>query len=159
MTKKSLASVFIWFVVLFVLSTALMAMTVTHNQTGLKFDIPDNWDYGQEGDHFIAQSPDESVILLFFVGKAGDVDELMESVADELDGIIDSPEVNEEPGMEEINGLIQVYIEGSGEYDGDVVDFDMTMVFGGKKSMSIIALGDIDSNQDTIDFIYSSVRQ
>lgn len=143
---------------IFIFSSVVLSTTVTHNQTGLSFTIPDDWAYGQEGDHFAAQSPDESVILMFYVGKAESVADLMENIGEELDGIIDDAEIDGEPEVEEINGLVQVYIEGSGYYGDDEIDFDMTMVLGGRRSMSIIALGDIDEWQEEVDEIYNSIE-
>ncbi|MCJ7679961.1 MAG: hypothetical protein MUP70_04465, partial [Candidatus Aminicenantes bacterium] len=130
--------------VLFLVSVAWASVTVTHKETGLKFDLPDNWEYSQDGNLFTATSPDESVILMFFVGKADDAADLLENIADELDGIISDPEITSDDVEEtEINGLLQIFIEGTGYYGDDEVDFDLTMVFGGRKTMSVIALGDL----------------
>lgn len=147
------------FIVLFAFMPFLMATTVTHNETGLKFEIPDDWSYEQEDNHFVAISPDESVILYFYVGKFEDVSDLMDNIADQLDGIIESPEIEGEPIEEKINDLTQVYIEGSGYIKGKTIDFDLTIVIGGAKPMLIIALGDIESMQETILDIYASVQK
>jgi len=145
-------------VALFALTVFLMATSVTHNETGLMFEIPDDWSFDQDGDQFVATSSDESVFIYFFVGRFEDASLLMDNIADELDGIIDSPEVAEEPYEEEINGLTQVYIEGSGYIEDEVIDFDLTLVIGGSKPMLVVALGDIDGFQDTLDMIYTSIQ-
>ena len=145
--------------VFFLVSVAWASVTVTHTETGLQFDLPESWEIEQDGNLLTAASPDQSVILMFYVGKADDAADLLENIADELDGIIDEPEITSDDVEEaEINGLLQVFIEGTGYYGDDEVDFDLTMVFGGNRTMSIIALGDIDGMQDTIDRIYSSIR-
>ena len=156
MIKKSLVGV-ILFACLIIASQS--AVTVTHVQTGLKFDIPDDWEYSQEGDGFQAVSPDESVILFFYVGKTADVADILDNIALELDGIIEDPEISEDIFEEEVNGLTQVYVEGTGYYQGEIVDWDLTMVFGGTRSMSIIGLGNIDDMQSVITDIYASVRR
>ena len=149
------------FSALVILSAALaMApVTVTHNETGLRFDLPDNWETDQDGNLLAAFAPDESVLLMFFVGKADNAAALLENIVDELDGIIGDPEITSDDVVEEeINGLLQVYIEGTGVRGGEAVDFDLTMVIGGKRNMSIVVLGDIDGWQDTVDEIYASIR-
>ncbi|MFC2158309.1 hypothetical protein ACFLT9_10780 [Acidobacteriota bacterium] len=144
----------------FLVSMTFAQKTVTHSDSGLKFDLPDDWTTGQEGDSFATSDPDQSVLLIFFVGKAETASALLENIAEELDGVIEEPEItSEEVFEEEINGLLQVYIEGTGIHQGDEVDFDLTLVVGGPKSMAIIALGDIDGMQDTVDEIYSSIRK
>lgn len=145
-------------VMLLAITAFLMATSVTHNETGLMFEIPDDWSFDQEGDQFVATSSDESVFIYFFVGRFEDASLLMDNIADELDGIIDSPEITGEPYEEEINGLAQVYIEGSGYIEDEVIDFDLTLVIGGSKPMLVVALGDIDGFQDTIDMIYNSIQ-
>ena len=156
MFKKINFGLFV-FILFFVMTAIVMAVTVTHSETGLKFNIPGDWSYDQEDNHFVAVSPDEDVILFFFVGKTDNIDDFFENIAEELSNVLEDPEISEEPYEEEVNGLIQVRMEGSGDYDGDIVDWDMTMVFGGNKSMSVIALGNISEMQDDIDQIYSSI--
>lgn len=156
MIKKSLLGVIL---LSFLMIASQSAVTVTHVQTGLKFDIPDDWEYSQEEDQFEAVSPDESVIIFFYVGKTDEVADLLDNIDLELSGIIENPEINDNIFEEEVNDLIQVYIEGTGEYEGEIVDWDLTMVFGGNRSMSIIALGNIDDMQSEITDIYASIRR
>jgi len=146
------------FILIFSASVFLMATTVTHNETGLKFDIPDDWSFEEDDDAFIATSYDESVFLYFYVGHSADVSDLLDNISNELDSIFDYTEIGENAVEEEINGLIQIYVEGTGEIDGDAIDFDLTIVIGGSKPMLIVALGDIENNQETLDEIYVSIR-
>ena len=53
---------------LLVTASAFAQETFTHQQSGLNFTLQAGWSYEAEGDHFEATSPDESVILFFFVG-------------------------------------------------------------------------------------------
>ncbi len=156
MLKKSLLGVIM---LSFLMISSLLAITVTHVQTGLKFDIPDDWEYSQEEDHIKTTSPDESITLLFNVGKTDEVAELFDNIIQELSGIIENPEINGNVFEEEMDDLTVVYIEGTGEYGGRIGDWALIMVFGGKKSMSIIALGNIEDMQSEITDIYTSLRK
>jgi predicted Zn-dependent protease len=147
------------FILMFSATALLLATVVTHNETGLKFQIPDDWTFDQEGDAFMATSSDESVFLYFYVGHFEDVSDLLDNITDELDSLFDYAEIGEDAVEEEINGLLQIYVEGTGEIDGEAVDFDLTIVIGGSKPMLIVALGDVENNQETLDDIYVSVQR
>lgn len=156
MTKKNLLGMIL---LSFLIVSSLLAITITHIQSGLKFDIPDDWEYSYDEDHFEAVSPDESVVLLFYVGKTDEVADLLDNISLELSGLIENPEINDNIFEAEVNGLSQVFIEGTGEYRGEIVDWDLTMVYGGKNSMSIIALGNIEDWESEITDIYASVQR
>jgi hypothetical protein len=156
MAKKSLLGVIM---LSFLMMSSLLAITITHAQTGLKFDIPDDWEYSQEEKHFKATSPDESVVLLFNVGKANEIADLYDNIIQELSGRIENPEINGNVFEEEGDDLTIVYFEGTGESGSKIVDWALIMVFGGEKSMSIIALGNIKDMQSEINDIYTSVRK
>ncbi len=134
--------------------------TFTHEKSGLKFTLPAGWTYTQEGDHFEAASPDDSAALLFFVGRGDEVEAIVDGAVDALADIIRDPKLTTDLTEEVINGLLQVYVEGDGLIDGETVDWDLTVIRGGgRSSMVIVALGDIDSNQRVFDRIYRSVRK
>jgi len=156
MIKKSLLGMIL---LSFLIVSSLLAITITHVQTGLKFDIPDDWEYSYHEDHFEAVSPDESVVLLFYAGKTDEVADLLDNITLELSDLIENPEINDNIFEAEVNGLTQVFIEGTGEYGGKIVDWDLTMVYGEKKSMSIIALGNIEGWESAITDLDASVQR
>ena len=133
--------------------------TFTHEPTGLSFTLPAGWAYVHEGDHFEATSPDESVILLFLAGRSSEVEKALDEAVNELDRHISDVNITTEATQETINGLTQVYLEGDGMVDGEQIDWDLTLVIGGRSSLAIVALGDIDSSQGVVDRIYASVKQ
>jgi len=131
----------------------------THTQTGLGFYLPAGWSYMQEGDHFEATNPGETVVLLFFVSQTQEAAEGIEAIGHELDQIMTQTRMTTEVTQEVVNGLTQIYGEGDGLLDGQRVDWDFTMVMGGAKSMIVVALGELEKNQATIDWIYSSIQR
>jgi len=130
----------------------------THAPSGLSFVLPADWTYVQEGDHFKAYSPDESVLLFFLVGHYSEVEQAIVEAAEMLDKIIAQSEMTTEPTTEMINGLAQVYAEGYGWLDGERVDWDLTLVLG-QKSMAIVAVGDIERQQAILNGIYASISE
>ena len=129
----------------------------THYDSGLNFELPAGWTYTQEGDHFEATSPDESVILLFFVENSTDAEIAAEGAAELIDELFKDVDITNGPDYDTVNGLDQAYMEGDGLFEGEQMDWDLTLVCGRKKSMVIIALGDILSMQKTMDRIYESI--
>ena len=155
--SKKLTVMLLTFVLIFTFTGFAMAISVTHNETGLRFNIPDSWSHSEEDDIFTVVSPDEDVILFIFAGSTNNVEDFLDNIADELDNIFEDAEITEDPYEKEVNGLTQIRIEGTGSYDGEDVDWEMTMVFGATKAMSVIALGNISELKAAIDGIYSSI--
>ena len=131
----------------------------THEPSGLTFTLPAGWTYSHEGDHFEAASSDESIVLLFFVGKSYEVEAAINGAVDELSKIIRNVNVTTDVTEVEVNGLNHAFIEGDGLMEGEVIDWDLTVVQGSRKCMAIVALGDIDSYQGIVDKIYDSIRE
>ena len=69
------------------------------------------------------------------------------------------PKVSNQGIGEEVNGLLHFFAEGTGIVQGDTIDWDLTFGVGSRKSMVIVTVGDIDSNQAVVDRIYESIRQ
>ncbi|MCB1052902.1 MAG: hypothetical protein H6510_08455 [Acidobacteria bacterium] len=144
----------------FLMSSNVLAQEeFTHQATGIKFTLPAGWSYEQSGDHFEASSPDESVVLLFFAGKHSETEAAMQEAANILDLIMSDAAVTKEATHEKVNNLDQVYLEGTGNVEGETIDWDLTMVYGGSSSLAVVALGDIDGMQDTINHIYGSIHK
>jgi len=133
--------------------------TFTHAESGLSFTLPAGWTYTHEGDHFEASAPDEGLSLLFFVGWGDEVEEVLEGAIDDLASVMDEASITTDPSEEEINGLLQSFVEGDGLVDGVRVDWDLTVVTGGRRTMAVVAIGDIEGRQGVIDRIYRSIRR
>ena len=159
MRKRIVLQLLIVFVLLVVFTGSIYAETFTNDKAGVQFDLPGGWKYEYEGDLFMAMSPDESVLLIFYAARKRRANNFMDTMAAELDGIVDDVEFNSEPYEERIHGLTQIYVEGTGFYGREQVDLDLTMVVGARRSLVIIGLGDIDGKQRKIDRIYSSIRR
>ena len=139
--------------------TCLAQERFTHSESGLSFALPGGWTYYQEGDHFAASSADETISLLIFVAATQEAAEGLSAIGDELDKIMTDSQLTTEVTEENVNGLTQVYAEGDGLVDGERIDWDFTMVVGGRKSMILIALGDLENNHGTLTGIYSSIQK
>lgn len=140
--------------------TLFLAQEVfTHQQSGLNFELPAGWTYTQVGDHFEATSPNEDVTLLFFVGNETEAEAAADEAAEVLDELFSNVNITLGPEIEEVNGLVQIYLEGDGYMDDIQMDWDLTIACGDRKAMVIVALGDIEGMQRVVDNIYASIGQ
>ena len=141
------------------LSSLSAQESFTHEGSGLTFTLPAGWTYTHEEDHFEASSPDESVALLFFVGHGSEVGAAIDGAVDELSYLMQDPKITTELTEARINGLVQTFVEGDGVMEDVVMDWDLTLIQGSRRSMVIVAIGDIEGNQRAIDGIYQSIRE
>lgn len=133
--------------------------TFVHSDAKLEFKLPKNWKIETDEDLLTAENPSGDLGMIFFVADEKDAEKFFSEIAAELDKFIKSPEITKGPTEETINGLTQVYIEGTGKAEGVDIDFDLTYVLGGAKPMCAIAIGKIDANQKTIDRVYRSITK
>lgn len=134
--------------------------TFTHEGSGLSFTLPAGWTYTHQGSFFEAADPDQTLYLLFFVGKGYEAKAAINGAVDELANLIRDPKITTDITHSTINDLTQSYVEGDGlTADGEVIDWDLTCVQGTTKTMVIIAMGEIASNQKIVDGIYQSIHE
>jgi hypothetical protein len=129
----------------------------THSDAKLDFQLPKSWKVDAGDDLLTAENPAGDLGMIFFVAGEKDAEKFFTAIAEELDKFIKSPEITKGPTESKVNGLVQVYIEGTGRADGEAIDFDLTYIVGGAKPMVAVALGKIDANQQTINKVYRSI--
>jgi len=135
------------------------AEVIEHQASGLEFTLPDAWGTEQDGDLLTASSPDQGVVVFFFVSEHSTAQAFLDSMSAELDRLISHAEITREATEEQINGLTQVYVEGTGEHDGETVDWDLTLVVGDRASLVVVAMGDLEGRADAINAIYNSIQR
>jgi len=140
-------------------ATLLEGGTVmTHKGGGLQFTLPKDWKNEQKGDVLSASNADDSVTMIFNVTSESDVKKVTEDLSKIVDQTLDDVEVTNEATTEEINGLNQVWAAGNGTYEGKKVNWDVSVVLGGTKPMAILAVGEIDKNEELVYAVYRSIQ-
>ena len=154
-----------------VIGTGVRAETLEHPESGLKFDVPKGWEHSTEGDLLLATNPADDVVLIVLVATDETSKDFIDHLTKELDHLVKKPKVTKGPTTEKINNLTQSYVEGTGELldtdkwipkgekSGQTVDWDVTLVLGGKKPMVVVAFGKLADNQKTIDAVYRSISK
>lgn len=131
----------------------------THPESKLEFKVPSNWKVEQDGDLLTATNPKGDLAAFFFVAAQQDADAFFNEIAKELDSMLKDVTISQEPTESKINGLTQIFVEGSGTIDGETVDFDLTYVVGGKKPMVVLCVGKIQPNQKLITEMYGYIKK
>ncbi len=151
--------------------SSLRAETLVHGEAGLQFDIPDGWTHEQDGDFLVGSSKDKDIVMWFMVGKEAEAGEFLKAMGTELDKILeDAKPDGKEPKVDQANGLTFVYVEGTGKLKAekfapagkkasDQVQWDLTLVTGGKKLMAIVSIGKLDVNEAMLTKLWNSIKK
>ena len=147
----ALSSAFVFTVVGFTLADYYV-----HDEIGVQFWIPDSWELEVGEESTVARAPDAPLTFFLLTSELQVVDHVTPRLFDEISEVVFKPEVQREAGTEEINGLLHLRAEGTGLYEGEIVDWELAFIAGGRKSMLAIALGDIIDQREMINTVFRS---
>ena len=168
---KLLQSMVLCLMVFGVCST-LRAETLTHPEAALEFTIPDSWSKEQDGDYLVVKNKDEDIVMCFMVGKEAEAAEFMKALGTELDKLLSDAKLDShEAKHEDVNDVHMTYVTGTGKIKSnekfipkgkkadDEVQWDMTLVTGGKKLLAIVTFGKLDDNEAAMSKIWQSIKK
>jgi hypothetical protein len=151
---------------LFSIVSALNAADFTHKASGLTFVLPKGWTCTEKGSRINISNKDKSLSCVGDVipkesAKAifADIEKFLEN----FDGL-DDVEVTAGPQKEKVNGLEQAWYEGTASYqdeNGETVEieWDMTIVTGGKAILFLIGTGKLDDNEQAYEKSFESINK
>lgn len=117
--------------------------TYTHEEGGVQFTIPKGWHIEEDGDLLTVSTPDEELSMFFYIPEDGDFDKAIEDVADSLDEYIKNVKFTEKGKQSTHNGMKTYELNGTGEYEGQKVLWDLT-VLGAKKPLFVVTVASPD---------------
>jgi predicted Zn-dependent protease len=147
------------------IATAAAAEDVTHMESGLSFKLPKGWVCAENGERITITNADKSVscvggVIPAEAAKAIFAD--IEAFLDKLDGL-DDVDVTDGPQREKVNGLEQAWYEGkaTAKIEGKTqeVQWDMTIVTGGKAILFLVGIGKLDENEKDYEALFESIRK
>lgn len=148
-------------------STTLVAEDYKHKESGLQFKLPKGWTCTEKDGRLDIENKDKTVALIGGVipkesAKAIFAD--IEAFLNKLDGL-DDVEVTEGPTKEIVNGLKQSWYTGTATVTDDddgteeEIEWDMTIISGGKATLFLIGLGKIDDNEKAYQKFFESIKK
>lgn len=152
--------------VLLTVAPALNAADYTHKSSGLTFSLPKGWTCTEKGGRITIANKEKTVTCVGDVipkesAKAIFAD--IEKFLDTLDGL-DDVEVTDGPQKEKVNGLEQAWYEGTASYKNEngkteEVEWDMTIITGGKAILFLIGIGKLDENEKAYEKFFESIKK
>jgi predicted Zn-dependent protease len=152
--------------VLLTAASAAPAADYTHKPSGLRFTLPKGWTCTEKDGKLVITNPDQSLAVVGGVVPAeaakAVLDDIQKFVA-KLDGLTDV-KVTDGPKREKVNGLEQAWYEGTATIKGadgkaDKVEWDMTVVTGGKGVLFLVGTGKLDKNEKVYEKFFESIRK
>jgi hypothetical protein len=147
-------------------TTASASDVYKHEESGLQFQLPKGWTCTEKDNKLFIANKDKSLSCVGGVipkeaAKAIFAD--INKFVDSLDGF-DDVEVTDGPEKETVNGLEQAWYEGTASYDDDKgttheIEWDMTIVSGGKGILFLVGTGALDDNEDDYEAFFESIRK
>ena len=137
---------------------AAQADVFTHAAAGLQFELPDGWKTKQNGDTLEAEGPGGLPTMQFDVIADSDINDYVDGWAEGAGETFQDVEITTDAEVETVNGLRQIYSEGTATVDGTEIQWDLTIVQGGKKTLAIMAFGE-NLQGGAIKKIYSSIKK
>jgi hypothetical protein len=147
-------------------ASALSAADFTHQASGLSFALLKGWTCTEKGSRINISNKDKSLSCVGDViptesAKAifADIEKFLEN----FDGL-DDVEVTDGPQKEKVNGLAQAWYEGTASYQNEKgetveIEWDMTIVTGGKAILFLIGTGKLDENEKAYEKFFESIKK
>src|SRR5262245_42403828 len=147
-------------------ATVLHAEEYAHKASGLTFTLAKGWTCTEKAGRLTITNKDKSLTRVGDVipkesGKAIFAD--IRKFLDSLEGF-DDVEVTAGPTKEKVNGLEQAWYEGtmSGKNTKgkqEEIQWDMTIISGGKQILFLIGIGELDENEEAYDEFFDSIKK
>ncbi len=119
---------------------AKAAETFKHEDGGVQFTVPKGWHIEEDGDLLTVSTPDEELSMFFYIPEDEDFNAAIDGVADALDEYIKNIKFTEKGKQSTHNGMKSYEINGTGEYEGQKVVWDLT-VLAAKKPLFVVSVG------------------
>ena len=147
-------------------ATILYAENYKHKESGLQFTLPKGWTCTAEGDRITISNNDKTLAVVGGViekAAAKAIFDDIETFLSKLDGFNDA-EVTDGPRKEKVNALEQAWYEGTATIKGDngeeqEIEWDMTIVTGGKSILFLVGTGAIEDNEEAYDAFFDSIKK
>jgi predicted Zn-dependent protease len=135
----------------------VQAEPLTHPPSGLQFEIPEGWKTRVNAGSLVAEPADGTTYLSFAVIEEAQVEKYVQQWAEGMGKLTDL-QVDVDAEVSEVNDLQQVYSVGSAILEGKPIQWDLTIVKGGKKVLAVMALGE-NLDADVVQKVYASIRK
>jgi predicted Zn-dependent protease len=147
-------------------TTASAADVFKHKKSGLQFQLPKGWTCTEQDEKIFIANKDKSLNCVGGVIPKDSAKAIFADIhkfIDSLDGW-DDVKVTDGPQKEKVHGLEQAWYEGTASFKNDKgkkekVQWDMTVISGGKAILFLIGTGALDDNEERYEEFFESIRK
>ena len=138
-------------------------VTVTHEEAGICFDVPETWQATADEDDpnlLIVTSPDEDIVLQCWVVEDKDLDEALEGIGEGLGEEFEDLELDEKVEEATVNDLDRAVLRGHATVEGNPVLLSVILI-DADKPVIFLASGSPDAaeaHRELLDQISASIR-
>ncbi len=148
--------------VLFVLVSSLSSADVySHEKGGIQIDVPENWQVDEGDEVLTLETPDGSLLLMFWVPEGDTWEQALDGLGAELDQFMDDITVEDEGEEGELNGMSFFEVSGTGSVEGIDVEWSLTLILA-KKPVIALAFAESDgwqANQDAVFKLIGGIKK
>ncbi len=132
-----------------------------HGEGGIQIDVPGDW-HVDEGDQVLSlETPDSSVLIMFWVPEGDTWEQAIDGLGAELDQIMSDISVENDGEEGELNGMSFFEIVGTGSVEGIDVEWSLTLLLS-KKPVIALAFAESDgweANQDAVFKLIGGIKK
>ena len=150
----------------FALTTAfsLLLGWHTHRAAGVQVWLPDDWRIEMpRPDYLAATSPDGEVYVGYIVSSAQEMDATLESLEEQLKGVVEDAKFDKTYDDFSINGMPAWGFGGTGTYHGQPVEMRIELIYTPKKKVLILVVvgshAGLEHHLDEVKTIMRSIRR
>lgn len=147
-----------------VAAPAMAEVTITHEQAGFCFDVPDKWERKVDEDNpdlLMVTSPDSGIVLQSWVLEVDDLEDAIDGLAEGLDEEFDEVKLDDETKESTVNGLDRVTLHGTAKLEGAPVLLGITLLIA-EKPVIFLAMGApeaVKEYEEILQAISDSIRE
>ena len=134
------------------------AEVIKHPTAGLQIELPAGWKTRTNAGQLVAEPPDGKAYLSFAVIEEASIKGYVEKWAEGMKGRLTDLQVDVDDEVNEVNGLQQIYSVGSATLEGKPIQWDLTIVKGGRKVLAVMALGE-NLDGAAVQKMYASIQR
>jgi hypothetical protein len=138
-----------------------------HKESGLQFKLPKGWTCTEKAGRMEIENKEKTISIIGGVIPKESAKQIfadIEAFLEKLDGL-DDVDVTDGPSKEKVHGLEQAWYSGTATIKGDndgaeeEIEWDMTVISGGKAILFLIGLGKIDDNEKAYENFFESIEK
>lgn len=129
-----------------------------HQPSGLQFELPAGWKTRTNAGQLVAEPADGKAYLSFAVIEEANIKGYVEKWAEGMKDRLTDLQVDVNAEVNEVNGLQQIYSVGSATLEGKPIQWDLTIVKGGRKVLAVMALGE-NLDGAAVQKVYASIQR